>query len=67
VYKAKHRFVQAQTRKVAMPLEFATSIRDGSGKGIGLDAPNTSRDFYGYAAGVGSGSPVPVLTVNYSK
>lgn len=67
VFKAKHRFVQAQTRKVAMPLEFATAIRDGSGKGIGLDAPNTSRDFYGYAAGVGSGSPVPVLTVNYSK
>jgi len=66
-YKAKHRFVMAQTKRVAMPLEFATAIRDGTSKGIGLDAPSDSRDFYGYAAGVGSGSPVPVLTVNYSK
>ncbi len=65
--QVKQRFVQAQTRTVGMPLNFATAIRDGSGKGISIEAPNSSRDFYGYAAGVGSGSPVPVLTINYSK
>jgi hypothetical protein len=64
---AKHKFVQAQTRNVAMPIEFATSIRDGTGKGIAIEAPNSSRDYYAYLAGVGSGSPIPVLTINYSK
>jgi hypothetical protein len=66
--RVKHRFVQAQNRPdLGMPLEFATSIRDGTGKGIALEAPNSSRDYYAYLAGIGSGSPIPVLTINYSK
>lgn len=62
-----HHFGKPQTRTVNMPLEFATAIRDGWGKGIALEAPSSSVAFYGYAAGVGSSSPVPVLTINYSK
>lgn len=62
-----HHFGKPQFRTVWMPLEFATAIRDGWGKGIALEAPSSSREFYGYAAGVGSGTTPPVLTVNYSK
>jgi hypothetical protein len=62
-----HHFGKPQFREVWMPLEFATAIRDGWGKGVALEAPSSSREFYGYAAGVGSGYAPPVLTVNYSK
>lgn len=50
-----------------VPIEFATSIRDGWGKGIAIEPPSSSREFYGYAAGVGSGKMVPRLHVNYTK
>jgi hypothetical protein len=62
-----HHFGKPQTRTVPMPLEFAQAIRDGWGKGLALEAPTTSKEFYGYAAGVGSGITPPVLIVNYSK
>ena len=62
-----HHFGKPQFRTVWMPLEFATAIRDGWGKGIALEAPSTSREFYGYAAGVGSGYAPPTLIVNYTK
>lgn len=62
-----HRFGKPQTRTVPMPLEFATRIRAGTGKGIAIEAPSSSRDFYGYAAGVGSGYAAPQLIVTYAK
>lgn len=47
--------------------EFGQALRDGSAKGIILQAPNSSTSYYGYVAGVGSGLPVPVLRVTYTK
>lgn len=61
-----HHFRNPQWREVNMPLEFATAIRDGWGKGIALEAPSSSREFYGYGAGVGTGEH-PVLVINYTK
>lgn len=63
----KHHFGKPQKREVSMPLDFATAIRDGWGKGIALESPSTSREFYGYAAGVGSGYQLPTLKVKYAK
>jgi hypothetical protein len=62
-----HKFTRGQERTVPMPVEFATSIRDGSGKGVALESPSDSADFYGRAAGVGSGYQLPQLIVNYNK
>lgn len=64
---ANHKFGKPQERTVWMPLSFATSIRDGTGKGIAIEAPDGSREFYGYAAGVGSGYNPPALIINYTK
>lgn len=52
---------------VQMPLEFATSLRDGWGKGLALEVPSDALEFYGYAAGVGSGYDLPTLVVEYAK
>ncbi len=62
-----HKFGKPQERTVPMPLAFATMIRDGTGKGIAIEAPDSSREFYGYAAGVGSGYNVPALIINFTK
>lgn len=62
-----HHFGKPQTRTVAMPLEFATRIRNGTGKGIAIEAPSDNKDFYGYAAGAGSGYTPPQLIVTYVK
>lgn len=62
-----HKFGKPQERVVDMPLSFATTIRDGTGKGISIEAPTSSKEFYGYAAGVGSGYVIPALIVNYTK
>jgi hypothetical protein len=62
-----HKFGKPQERYVPMPLAFATMIRDGTGKGIAIEAPDSSREFYGYAAGVGSGYNVPALIIQYTK
>lgn len=64
---SKHHFEASEAKTVTLPLEFATMIRAGTGKGIAIEAPNASRDFYGYAAGVGSGFAVPQLIVTYAK
>lgn len=57
----------AQPSTVLLPLSFATSIRDGTGKGVALEAPNDSLEFYGVAAGFGSGYALPTLTIEYAK
>lgn len=62
-----HHFGKPQYREVPMPLEFAQAIRDGWGKGIAIEAPSTSREFYGYAAGFGSSYTVPQLVITYAK
>jgi hypothetical protein len=63
----KHHFGKPQHRTVSMPIEFAQAIRDGWGKGVALESPSTSREYYGYAAGVGSGHTPPSIIVNYTK
>lgn len=63
----KHLFTPPEKRVVTMPLEFATNIRDGSAKGLAIEAPNNSPDFYGYGVGVGSPYPAPRLIVEYVK
>lgn len=64
---SKQHFGKPQTRTVDLPLEFATRIRDGSGKGIAIEAPDSAQAHYGYAAGVGSGYTPPQLIVTYVK
>lgn len=63
---SKHHFNRGQQRTIDLPLYFATDIRDGTGKGIALESPSTSRSFYGYASGVGD-TVTPVLRVEYAK
>lgn len=60
-------FGSSETKTVNVPIEFATSIRDGAGKGIAIEAPDNNRANYGYAAGVGGGYTPPRLTVTYVK
>lgn len=60
-------FAKPERLNIALPIIFATGVRDGTGKGIALEAPSDSPDFYGYAAGVGSGYDPPILTVTYAK
>lgn len=50
-----------------LPLEFGTSLRDGWGKGIAFEVPTDALEFFGYAAGVGSGYDLPTLVVEYAK
>lgn len=42
-------------------------LRDASAKGIVLQAPNDSTSYYGYAAGIGDGPPIPQIRINYTK
>ena len=42
-------------------------LRDGGAKGIVLQAPNDSTSYYGYASGVGSGTPAPYIRITYTK
>lgn len=62
-----HHFGNPEGKWVTLPLSFATSIRDGTGAGVALESPNSSLEFYGYAAGLGSGFSVPILEVTYVK
>lgn len=47
--------------------QFGALLRDGTAKGIVLQSPNDSTSYYGYAAGLGDGPPIPVLEVTYTK
>jgi hypothetical protein len=49
--------------------EFGATLRNGTGKGLTLQAPNNDRTFYGYAAG-GPGTPtsqMPRISTTYVK
>jgi hypothetical protein len=60
-------FGKPQNKWVNLPLDFAKAIRDGWGKGIVLEAPNSSREFYGFASGIGSGYAIPRIEFTYVK
>jgi hypothetical protein len=47
--------------------EFGSRLRDGTGRGVILEALNDSTTYYGYAAGIGSGLPLPQLEITYIK
>lgn len=47
--------------------EFGARLRDGTGTGIILQAPNDSTTYYGYAAGFGSGQTLPQIRITYIK
>lgn len=64
---SKQHFGKPQTKTVDLPLEFATRIRAGTGKGIAIEAPDGDVAHYGYAGGVGSGYTPPQMTVTYVK
>jgi hypothetical protein len=53
--------------RTQLPMAYAQALRDGTAKGLVLEAPSAERGFYGYAAGVGSGYTVPQLTITYAK
>lgn len=57
----------SETTTVDLTLDFAQAIRDGWGKGIALEVPGDSPEFYGYAAGFGSSYPAPTLNIEYAK
>lgn len=60
-------FGKPETKTVSISLDFAKYIRDGNGKGIAIEAPNSSQDYYGFAAGVTSGYTPPQLIITYAK
>ncbi len=64
---ANGKWGRTQTRSISLPMEFARRLRAGTAKGIALEAPTDSRDYWGYAAGVGSGYTEPSLVINYTK
>lgn len=60
---------KTQRKELELPLVFGTSLRDGSGKGVALEAPNSSNEYYGYLAGFGSNTGIqePTLIIDYAK
>lgn len=64
---ASAHFTKGDVITVPLPLEFAMRLRAGTGKGIAIEAPGSASDFYGIAAGVGSGYFVPQLLVTFAK
>lgn len=66
-FAVNHHFGRNEQRDVPMPLSFAQTIRDGTGKGVAIEAPNSNKEFYGFAAGFGSGLTLPTLIINYTK
>lgn len=61
------KLLRGQQEYHGISTEFGQKLRDGSAKGIILQAPNSSSSYYGYVAGVGSGLPLPTLKVTYTK
>jgi len=63
----KGTFSVSGNNTIALPLAFAQSMRAGTAKGLAIEAPSADREFYGFAAGVGSGYTPPKLTITYAK
>lgn len=66
-FVTKKHYGKPENKWVTLSIDFAKAIRDGWGKGIALESPNNSREYYGYAAGVGSGYATPKLKITYVK
>lgn len=64
---SQQRIGKTQLKVFELPLSFGTTIRDGTSKGIAVEAPNSSTDYYGYAGGVGSSVTIPRLIIDYAK
>lgn len=60
-------FGRPEVRTIALPMTFGQHLRAGTAKGLAIEAPTDSRDYYGYAAGVGSGYSPPQLVITYIK
>lgn len=60
-------FEQSEVRTIPLSIEFGQRLRAGTAKGLAIEAPSSSRDYYGYAAGVGSGFSTPQLVITYIK
>jgi len=54
-------------QRMILPMAFAQALRAGTAKGLAVEAPSADREFYGYAAGVGSGYTAPQLVITYAK
>lgn len=64
---AHSKFGKPQTKTISLPISFGSALRNGSGKGLAIEAPSSDQDYYGYAAGVGSGYTPPQLIITYAK
>lgn len=51
---------------IQIPLSIAAGLRDGSVKGVALQAPSSDRQYYQYSRGVPSSAP-PRIVINYTK
>lgn len=60
-------FGRPEIRQVPLTMDFGKLLRTGAAKGLAIEAPSSSVDFYGYAAGVGSGYTPPQLVITYIK
>lgn len=64
---AHFKFGKPQVRTVTLPLTVGLLLRSGGGKGIALEAPSDSAEYYGWAGGVGSSYQDPALIITYTK
>lgn len=61
------KFGKPETKTVSLGTLFGRELRANNGKGLAVEAPSSSRDYYGYAGGVGSGYTPPQLIITYAK
>lgn len=64
---AHSKFGKPQTKTIELGISFGNRLRAGQAKGLAIEAPSSSRDYYGYAGGVGSGYTPPQLIITYAK
>jgi hypothetical protein len=62
-----HRFGKTETKIVPLQVQFGQLLRAGTAKGLAIEAPTAEKDYYGYAAGFGSGFTPPQLIITYAK
>jgi hypothetical protein len=54
-------------KTIQLQMQFAQLLRTGGAKGIAIEAPTNARDYFGTAAGFGSGYSPPQLIITYIK
>lgn len=60
-------FGRPELKRVSLGIQFGSLLRAGTAKGLAIEAPSAARDYYGYAAGLGSGYSLPRLVITYIK